>query len=1200
MKNKIGIISILFFFIQILQAQDSIYNFSNDRKISQYIIDNWTKKDGLPTNSLKDIFQTSDGYIWISSYNGLIRLADNHFEIFDKNNIHSLSENGIGDLAEDKKGILWMASQSNGLISLQKEKFIFHNADSNFKKLFPVLYIDKKNRIWGASPIKGWFVFKDNRYKALGNSNIEPSFILQDKNGVMWFATNGSGLIKYQNSKFTVYTTNDGLNSNWLNCIFFDDSNKLWIGTDKGICVFNGKKFNKIPQFNKTSVSSIVYDKNKNLWIGTKDGIFLKRINSNTYEHLSKANGLKYNYIAKLFVDKENSLWVLNYKRGLSRIKSSKFICFTQNQGALGTVVNSICEINPNIILIAYDNGEINLLKNNTLFSFKTKAKLKGKRVRDIFKDSKKNIWISTYDGLLKIQADGKEKWLKLENGFPSKYIRMVFEDSKHNIWVGTRNKGIIRINKDNSYTIFDKNNGLNVNLIMSINEDKQGNIIVGTSKGGLSIIYGNKVISTYTRKKGLISDIIFNTYIDPKGILWIALKGGLNCIENGKITSFPFQKGMLKDTPFDILEDNYGYFWLTCNNGIMRIKRKNLIDYKNGKINKLNCTLYDQYDGLKQAECNSTAKSIKTQNGKLWFPTLDGVAMINPKKIPHNSYVPPIYIAELYIDNIKYGMDTTTEIPANKKRITFVFNNLSYYESKKNLFRYKLVGYEDQWSKATRHNSISYTNLHPGNYIFEVIGCNNDGIWNNKGDKFSFYIMPHFYQTKLFHIILILLFLSIIYLIYIFRVRRLKNNQQELEAIIAKRTFEIREKNEELYHQKEEIQLQADELEKLSIVAKETDNFVLIFNEEMKLSWVNNSYINKFGEVKFYNKTLIEASQKENIKEIVDECIKTKSSASYELEVEDIQGNKIWVQITLTPFFESNQLKKIIVVESDITEIKKAQIALSSQKNYITSSINTAKAIQKTVFPSKEIINKYFDNFILFMPKDIVSGDFYWFTDISKDCRLSNIKEEFISCSLFALVDCTGHGVPGAFMSMLANGLLNEIVNLRKIHDPKKILSALNKNVIKLLKQDTSDNVEGMDVSLCRFSKRKENKTIVIFSGAKLSLFYYKKNQEEIQSIRGDRRSIGGVFFKNSKIEFTNHKLELQKDDIIYLTTDGYIDQNNKNRRRFGRIRFIKILNEIANKPLEKQREILKTQLTNWQENEMQRDDISVIGIKM
>ena len=254
-------------------------------------------------------------------------------------------------------------------------------------------------------------------------------------------------------------------------------------------------------------------------------------------------------------------------------------------------------------------------------------------------------------------------------------------------------------------------------------------------------------------------------------------------------------------------------------------------------------------------------------------------------------------------------------------------------------------------------------------------------------------------------------------------------------------------------------------------------------------------------------------------------------------------------------------------------------------QNKLIKDSIRYAKTIQSAILPHKKILSQYFDHFIIYLPRDIVSGDFYWFGRISE-------KSYFL-----AVVDCTGHGVPGAFMSLIASRMLSEIILERNIHDPKEVLNELNETVIDTLNQRYTDNNDGMDVCLVRVDE-EDNQYNITFSGAKRPLFYYKRDTGKVEMLKGSRKPIGGIRAMQSPLNYHNETLVLTRRDIIYLTTDGMIDQNNPKRKRFGTPRFLDLLNEIKDFDLEKQQDYIQKVLKDYMKGQPQRDDITIWGV--
>ena len=264
--------------------------------------------------------------------------------------------------------------------------------------------------------------------------------------------------------------------------------------------------------------------------------------------------------------------------------------------------------------------------------------------------------------------------------------------------------------------------------------------------------------------------------------------------------------------------------------------------------------------------------------------------------------------------------------------------------------------------------------------------------------------------------------------------------------------------------------------------------------------------------------------------------------------------------------------------------KIEEQRDKLDLQNKKINASIQYAQNIQRAILPVKNQIKNLFDSFIIYKPKDIVSGDFYWFTRLKDKVFL-------------AAVDCTGHGVPGAFMSMIGSSLLNEIVLEKQVSEPSKILSLLNEKIIESLRQDETENNDGMDVCFISIDLKSNE---IAFSGAKRPLFIFKNRTSEFDEIKGDRISIGGV--KNSKQSetFNNHIIQAETGDILYLSSDGLTDQNNLKRKRFGSGRLKEVILSSILEPMDTQKEIIEKELNDFQQDEEQRDDITLIGIKI
>jgi PAS domain S-box-containing protein len=441
---------------------------------------------------------------------------------------------------------------------------------------------------------------------------------------------------------------------------------------------------------------------------------------------------------------------------------------------------------------------------------------------------------------------------------------------------------------------------------------------------------------------------------------------------------------------------------------------------------------------------------------------------------------------------------------------------------------------------------------------------------------------------------------------------------EEKNEAIEQKGRL-IEQQKEEILTQSEMLERTNRELEKLSIVASETDNSVIIMDSHGNFDWVNPGFTRMTGYSledlrKTKGQNIQATSTNPKIEQILDYCIKNKKAVIYDSFFQKYDSEIVWLQTTLTPIVKANgKVEKLVAIDSNITRLKEIENELNHtneeltaqrdeltiqkgrierQNRHITESIQYAQTIQTAILPLKDEISKLYESFIVYKPKDIVSGDFYWFAPLPD-------KDGLTSRTLIAVADCTGHGVPGAMMSMVGSRLLNEIVHEKGITEPHNILSQLDISFRKALKQEKRNSIDGMEVCLCLLEK-SENQTTVSYSGAKLSLYHYCLADDSIFRIKGTPREIGGFLYQCEEKNFVLNTIDLSAGDCLYLCSDGFADQAGKDNLRYGKQRLLSLLKSIAPKPFAQQQELLENSLSAWQQDIRQRDDITVMGLRV
>ncbi|HAZ03522.1 MAG TPA: hypothetical protein DCY97_15335 [Marinilabiliales bacterium] len=408
-------------------------------------------------------------------------------------------------------------------------------------------------------------------------------------------------------------------------------------------------------------------------------------------------------------------------------------------------------------------------------------------------------------------------------------------------------------------------------------------------------------------------------------------------------------------------------------------------------------------------------------------------------------------------------------------------------------------------------------------------------------------------------------------------------------------RKLEIR--NNQIAQQKEEIEVQQQylmeinrELEKLSIVARETDNGIKVMNEVGRILWVNEGYVKMHGYTlddlqRIENIDLVGDHANIDIRELVSVWYGDKKPITYEALNKTKWGQEIWVQTTLTPILDANgRIDRMIAIESDITRIKEAENEIISKNHDITSSIYYAKRIQEAMMTPFNTLTKHFpDSFCFHLPKSIVSGDFYWIT-----YRFDRL--------IVACADSTGHGVPGAFMSLIGISFLNKIVNEKGFVSPSIILNRLRMNIIDHLHQSEGEHIasDGLDMSIISIDLKNN---LLEYAGA-MNPIMILRNADLIE-LKPDRMPVG--FFDNEDRPFSSTNLNLQPNDQIFMYTDGYYDQfGGANGSKMKGLKFRNIIKECANKPSQAQKQIIENQFYQWKGNHTQVDDVLILGINI
>ncbi|MFO7445227.1 MAG: two-component regulator propeller domain-containing protein [Ignavibacteriaceae bacterium] len=838
-KSKRYIFALLintFFYLQVsVQAQQVLTKFEH-----------LSIEDGLSQTAVFCIMQDKNGFIWIGTEDGLNRYDGYDFVIKknDPSDSSSLSNNTIFSIYQDSRGFIWIGTEGGGLNlydpvhdSFKRFKYEQDNPNSLSDNVVKAVCEDKNGFIWIGTkngldrydPVSGKFRKYKNGINDPGSlSNNYVHSLFYDSRQILWVGTE-KGLNKYDpqkdNFKRFIKSPNDeySLSHDIILSIAEDGNRNLWIGTFDGLNKFivDSEKFFRYNPDNNLRIKDIrsLCIDNDNLWVGSRpDGLLKLNIRTgkfNRYIHVKdEPTGINRNSVYSVFKDSAGSLWIGTWGGGINilhqnahNFKHYKSVSEKENELSSNDV-RSVYKENDSIIWVGTRNDGLNRYNRNSgkteRFYFKENDphSLSHNSVFSIFKDNNL-LWIGTRDGLNKYNEKTKN--------FTRYYSPYKGKDNEEGIvnilkaksglfWLGTRGRGIILFNpEENKYVkLFSKDNsGLSDDFIFDIYEDSKGIFWIGTNNGLNRYDPASNTFSVFINDGGSNSignNVIWSIYEDKNSNLWFGTRGGLSFYnrERDNFTNFTEKDGLPNQVIYSMLDDNTGCLWLSTNNGISKFNIDLFIKEKKVLFNNFTTS-----DGIQSQEFNFGAYH-KSNDGELFFGGINGFNSFLPSEIKLNEYIPPVVITDLKVMNKSItvqkspggaGLDSAIlfkrqiNLSYRDNIISFKFAALNFFAPGKNKYMYKLDGFNDEWKHMDNgQRSVTYTNLDPGEYVFQVKASNNDGIWNPAPAQVIINISPPFWNTIYFRIAAALLLGTFILSLFYMRLKKVKEEKVKQE----------------------------------------------------------------------------------------------------------------------------------------------------------------------------------------------------------------------------------------------------------------------------------------------------------------------------------------------------------------------------------------------------------------------------------
>ncbi len=762
--------------------------------ITDYSIKSWDSKNGFFPFSINIIFQTQDGYLWLGTDEGLVRFDGFKFTTYNIGNTKAFKTNNISGLVEDQDGRLWISCSEGGLLSYHKGFFTSYNIKDILKdESILSMCLDHENNLWiGTNSNLSYISLNEIPIQAFNAAQYFPKIsdvdfsiyyvtsLVCDNAGVVWVVASGTSHIfrisPVNKEKIKVFESTLLTD---VQCFLGDGKRRNWVGTSLGLKVLRDNDIFLYYAKNgsiKFRTTSLIEDQNGNIWIGTH-GNGLYRLNDTGYlQKYHFKDLISPDRVMSLFEDAEGGIWIGTRGNGLHRLQKKIFKTYTVNDGLSDNRVWSICEAKNNDIWIGTQKGLDKLTfseRKNLITRMSIPGNEKDNIVRSVIEDRNGVVWVSLIKNTFGFLDHN------IIRSIPSTNTKAMVVDSDNKLWIEGAKGGLICVDQkgyqkyfsepDNPPQYAEKLFNSYVFSIKTLCFDDEGYLWIGAKHGLYRAIKDS--LYYFDGVPGLTGNAVMTLYNDSKGTLWITVYGyGLFRFNPGngekQFSQITKENGLTDNTIYSILEDDFGKFWFGSNKGIFSINRKDLIEFCDGKLSNVRSVAYGSESGMESIECNggNHPSAIKSKDGRLWFPTMGGVVVIDPSKENRKQDSLKVYIQKTIVDGVELSKHQQYSLEQGlKRKIEFHYTAIDFLNPENVRFKYKLDGYEDIWIEAQNQRTIYYLNVPSGKYTFRVIACNSEGTWKSNEDSISFEIPPHFWETIIFKILIGILIVGII-----------------------------------------------------------------------------------------------------------------------------------------------------------------------------------------------------------------------------------------------------------------------------------------------------------------------------------------------------------------------------------------------------------------------------------------------------
>ena len=772
--------------------------------LSHYYQDHWTTREGLPHSTINAIAQTEEGYLWFATWEGAVRYNGREFRVFSRGEETGLPDSGLRSLTTDGAG-LFAAGARGGISRYQHQQW---TPQENASAMINHVLRDSDGILWLATQGDGVYARDGDKTIAhFSESDGLPSSdthrLLQDDEGRIWVGTS-AGVVWIDQGKVHAVPAVPALP---VLALLLDNQSRVLIGSEVGLYVAEQRQVRLLyPELAQKDVISLLQDKQGDLWLGTTDRGLL-RISQFGIERLEVADGLPEQRVISLFQDIEDSIWV-GTNGGLMRLRDAPFVSYTEQDGLAGDYVRSVLAHSDGSMWVGSSTGLSHIRNGQVTPLLLTMADGTPPSVLSLAEGLAGELWVGTYThGLLRLLHGELVGIYGRTDGLVANEVRAILPAKDGSVWIGTAS-GLSQFS-DGRFHNYHTDDGLPGDFIMSLHQVINGDIWVGTGTGA-AIIRNGSIRPVYLNSQEN-AEYAFGFYSEPNGdYVWLGTDRGLLRYRyaDDSLAFVGKRHGLPVEKIFQPVADTHGGLWLTTNRGMMRISLKQAHQVANETLHHIAFEHFGEGDGMKSSQANGGSGLAATlaADGSVWIATAQGVVKVQPSRLGEFSDTHlPVVLESVAVADQPQPIDTAMILAPGSSRILLHFAGLGFVMPERIQYRTLLEGFDKRWVMRGQQNVAEYTNLPPGDYVFRVAAAYPYGEWGQHEASLSFTVLPFVWQRPIFWGVIATIVLFFLWLLMRLRVRVLKYQSTELQR-------QVREKTQALTLQAQAFELQARE----------------------------------------------------------------------------------------------------------------------------------------------------------------------------------------------------------------------------------------------------------------------------------------------------------------------------------------------------------------------------------------------------